>query len=510
MKCRRSTTPHCLLIAVALATLIGLAGCDSGGANAPSYILITESDPADGGTVTRSQPGEKYEAGTEVELTAEPGDGWTFDGWEGDVPSDAGRTVTITMNQDKTARALFKFEGAGEPLPPDRVRLNGKEIFSNGGNVAWINFARDIGPTNTELGTFESIFEEVQNNGGNTMRLWLHTNGESTPAWNGSTVTGPGEGTIEDLRDILDLAQQYDVGLELTLWSFDLLQEGQVGDNLSRNRQFLTTPDLIQSYIDNALTPMVEELGDHPALLSWEICNEPEGMTEQYGWTNARVTMSDVQRFVNMTAGAIHRADPNALVTNGTWSFIALSDGEPMPAAKADEPAPLTEAELTEAQRVLSRKFRSDVSRAEAQRFVQQLRSDTDRNYYTDQRLIDAGGDPKGTLDYYNVHYYEWAGTDLSPFHHDKSRWGLDEKPVVVGEFFMGTGDDDEKNDAIYDVSYEDLYTTLYDRGYAGALGWQWFDHGRRDGELSVNWPRMLENMQTMQSEHPGDVNVSL
>ena len=502
--------PHCLLIAVALAALIGLAGCDSGGANAPSYILITESDPADGGTVTRSQPGEKYEAGTEVELTAEPGDGWTFDGWKGDVPSDAERTVTITMNQDKTARALFKFEGAGEPLPPDRVRLNGKEIFSNGGNVAWINFARDIGPTNTELGTFENIFEEVQNNGGNTMRLWLHTNGESTPAWNGSTVTGPGEGTIEDLRDILDLAQQYDVGLELTLWSFDLLQEGQVGDNLSRNRQFLTTPDLIQSYIDNALTPMVEELGDHPALLSWEICNEPEGMTEQYGWTNARVTMSDVQRFVNMTAGAIHRADPNALVTNGTWSFIALSDGEPMPAAKADEPEPLTEAELTEAQRVLSRKFRSDVSRAEAQRFVQQLRSDTDRNYYTDQRLIDAGGDPKGTLDYYNVHYYEWAGTDLSPFHHDKSRWGLDEKPVVVGEFFMGTGDDDEKNDAIYDVSYEDLYTTLYDRGYAGALGWQWYDHGRGDGELTVNWPRMLENMQTMQSEHPGDVNVSL
>ena len=68
---------------------------------------------------------------------------------------------------------------------------------------------------------------------------------------------------------------------------------------------------------------------------------------------------------------------------------------------------------------------------------------------------------------------------------------------------------DDEKNDAIYDVSYEDLYPTLYDRGYAGALGWQWYDHGRGDGELSVNWPRMLENMQTMQSEHPDAVDVS-
>jgi hypothetical protein len=417
------------------------------------------------------------------------------------------------MNQDKTARALFKFEGGGEPLPPDRVRLGSTEIFSSGGNVAWNEFARDIGPGNTSLSTFEDIFQQVQNNGGNTMRLWLHTNGESTPAWDGSTVTGPGEGTIEDLRNILDLAEKYDVGLQLCLWSFDLLQQGQVEDNLSRNRQFLTTPDLIQSYIDNALKPMVEQLGGHPAIVGWEIFNEPEGMTEQYGWTNARVTMSDVQRFVNMTVGAIHRTDPDALVTNGSWSFKVLYDGEPMPAAKADDEAErLTEAELTAAKRALSQRYRSEFTTAEARQYVQQLRSyeQADKNYYTDERLIDAGGDPKGTLDYYNVHYYEWAGTELSPFHHDKSHWTLGDKPLVVGEFFMGTGDDDEKNDAIYDVSYEDLYTTLYDRGYAGALGWQWFDYDRDRGELAENWPRMLENMQTMQSEHPGEVNVSL
>jgi len=507
MKCCPFTVPHRLGIAVALAALVVLSGCDSG--TTPSHILITEVSPKQGGTVTRSQPGEKYTDGTEVTLTADPADGWVFAGWEGDVPPDStGRTVTIMMNEDKTARALFQTEGGGAPLPPDRVRLGGQEIFASGGNVAWNDFARDIGPTNTDLSTFEDIFQQVQNNGGNTMRLWLHTNGESTPAWEDGEVTGPGEGTIEDLRDILDLAQEYNVGLELTLWSFDLLQKGQVGDNLNRNRQFVTTPDLIQSYIDNALKPMVEQLGGHPAIVAWEICNEPEGMTNQYGWTNERVEMSDVQRFVNMTAGAIHRTDPDALVTNGTWSFIALAD-EPMPAAKAEEPEPLTEAELSEARRVLSRKFRSDVSRTEAQRFVQQLRADVDKNYYTDQRLVDAGGDPKGTLDYYNVHYYEWAGTDLSPFHHDKSRWGLN-KPVVVGEFFMGTDEDDDATDAIYGVQYEDLYATLYGRGYAGALGWQWFDHDRDRGKLSVNWPRMLENMETMQSEHPGAVNVSL
>jgi hypothetical protein len=512
---RRDPTPtHRLALAVVLAAWLPLAGCDSAGPTTPSYILITEVSPQQGGTVTRSQSGEQYSEGTQVDLTAEPANGWAFDGWEGDVPSDStGRTVTITMTEDKTARALFREEGSGSPLPSDRVRLGGKEIFLSGGNVAWIRFARDIGPGTTELATFESIFQEVQANGGNAMRLWLHTNGQFTPAWNDSNskVTGPGEGTIADLRGILDLAEEHDVGMELTLWSFDMLASDYPDAVVNRNYELLTQPDVTQTYIDSALVPMVEQLGGHPAIIGWEIFNEPEGMTEQYGFSrvNRRVTMSDVQRFVNLTAGAIHRTDPDALVTNGTWSFIALTD-EPRPAvAKAEEREPLTETELAEAQRILSRKFRSEVSRAEAKRFVRQLQAQTDENYYTDQRLIEAGGDPKGTLDYYNVHYYEWAGTSLSPFHHDKSRWNLD-KPVVVGEFFMGTATNDDDSDATYGVEYENFYTTLYGRGYAGALGWQWFDHGRRDGELSVNWPRMLENMEDIHSEQPEAVEVSL
>jgi len=502
--------PLRLGIVVVLAVLLPMAGCDSAGPSTPSYILITEVSPQQGGTITRSKSGEKYDEGTQVELTAEPADGWVFDGWEGDVSSDAtGRTVTITMTEDKTARALFREEGSGPPLPSDRVRLGGKEIFSSGGNVAWIRFARDVGPGTTELGTFESIFQEVQTNDGNTMRLWLHTNGQFTPAWDEGGVTGPGRDVIEDLRNILDLAEEYDVGMQLTLWSFDMLAGEYPSDVVNRNYDLLTQPDVTQTYLDNALIPMVEQLGGHPAILGWEIFNEPEGMTEQYGFgrVNKRVTMEDIQRFVNLTAGAIHRTDPGALVTNGTWSFIALTD-EPTPAAKVEEIEPLTEAELAEAQDVLSRKFRSEVSRTEAEQFIQQLRAKTDRNYYSDQRLIDAGGDPKGTLDYYNVHYYEWGGTRISPFHHDKSHWGLD-KPLVVGEFYMGTSENDDADDASFGVEYEDFYTTLYDRGYAGALGWQWFDHGRRSGKLTVNWPRMLENMSILHGEYPDAVNVS-
>src|SRR5690606_35847091 len=94
-----------------------------------------------------------------------------------------------------------------QALRLDRVSAGGEDAWLNGANVAWVNFARDIGPGETRLDTFERIFQELHEHGGNTMRLWLHTTGAASPEWNGEgIVVGPGEGTIEDLTAILDVA----------------------------------------------------------------------------------------------------------------------------------------------------------------------------------------------------------------------------------------------------------------------------------------------------------------
>jgi len=325
----------------------------------------------------------------------------------------------------------------------NRIKYNNQNIFLNGANIAWINFSKDIGPKSvTDIEGFRKIFAEVHASGGNSMRLWLHTTGANSPEFNkDGMVISPGEGTIADVKSILDVARENKVGLMLCLWSFDMLRKSNGELSTGRAKVILSNVEGTKSYINNSLIPMVKELKGHPGIQSWEIFNEPEGMSNEFGWDfNYHVPMSDIQRFVNLCSGAIHRVDPKALVTNGSWCFYASTDvGE------------------------------------------------KNKNYYTDARLIEAGGDKDGILDFYTVHYYDWAKVECSPFHHDASYWKLD-KPLVISEFHPKT---------TFGVNENLLYDELYKRGYAGAMAWSWTDS---------NHGVMLGNMADIFKKYPKDV----
>ncbi len=384
-----------------------------------------------------------------------------------------------------------------------RIHYANKDIFMNGSNVAWVNFAHDIGPGNTNFARFQEIFSEMHADGGNSFRLWLHTDGTNTPEFDSNgLVVGPGTGAISDLKKILDLAWQNNVGLLLCLWSHDMMNTSKSSTVLDRNEKLLTDTSAIRAYINNALIPMVDSVKGHPAIIAWEIFNEPEGFTEIGNWgTTRHVSEYDVQRFVNLTAGAIHRADPGAKVTNGTWGLTAQTD-VPSPAASLKKTFynSLTDNQKLEMENEWEVKYGFHLS---AQELIDKYYSSAtgNTNFYRDDRLINAGGDSLGTLDFYTVHYYSWAGSSLSPFQHPYSTWNLT-KPLVIAEFYVVN---------TYNVAWQNLYAQLYNTGYAGALSWQWLgDTPENDNAKNNDHTRTISNLQDIWTNHQSSVEISI
>jgi len=112
----------------------------------------------------------------------------------------------------------------------------------------------------------------------------------------------------------------------------------------------------------------------------------------------------------------------------------------------------------------------------------------------TMEKLIDAGGDPDGTLDFYMVHYYDWAKEEYSPFHHPASYWELD-KPIVIGEF--------SAKGPYPGIDARAAYDSLYHNGYAGALSWTWTGH---DGHGNLN--DAAPGMKYLLNNFPGEICI--
>ena len=330
--------------------------------------------------------------------------------------------------------------------------------FASGLNIAWVSFAFDVPNPNTN--TFRTIFQNTYNAGGRVIRWWFHTNGLSTPGYDSSGMPmNLAQSHIDGVKAILSTAASVGVRVVISLWSFDMLQPNATNsthpNNITYNRALLENDSNRQAYVDRYLTPLVTALRGTPGLYAYEIFNEPEGMGPR-GWTPTKTTQAAIQKTVNWLAAAIHTADPGALVTNASQTFDYCSNG-------------------------ISGKS----------------------NWYSDSALRAAGGKQNGTLDFYEVHYYDAnesqaSGTALSPFGHPATYWGLDKK-LVMGEFFATTTDGVQTND---------LYTNLYNSGYNGAWAWQYNDNGNTPTGTPIKWPSMQTAIQNVYNAHMAEVTA--
>lgn len=306
--------------------------------------------------------------------------------------------------------------------------INGQKRFMSGMNIAWINFGSDVGDKSIDIGSFTDKIKQIRKAGGNIVRWWIHTDAQNDPKIDATgAVTGLGANTIKNLRSALDTAYAYGVVVDLCLFSFDMLVPGTKTTyssyNLDNNYKFLTDTSKITTYLNNGLKPILDSLGSHPAVMCFEAFNEPEGMLASANWTDVtkKISQNDILRITNRIAGFVHR-NSKKMASTGLASFQYCGE-------------------------------------------------------YSKAKLIAAGGDQDGYLDFYMAHYYpEWQDASICPFSHPASFWNMD-RPILIGEYpakSWSTSDmgKDSKQPLKTSMTINDTYTWAYDNGYAGGMSW--------------------------------------
>jgi hypothetical protein len=326
------------------------------------------------------------------------------------------------------------FAAPGLTISGTDFQYNGKKIFFSGTNLAWSDYNSDVGASPLDENAWRKAVEGTRAAGGNAIRWWLFNNMSQSPTIDESThlVTGPKENTIANMKKALDIAEEYGVMVSMCLFSHNLMEPTQWG--IYNEKLDITANELLfedegtKAFIDNVLIPVVKAIGNHKALMTWEVFNEPEGMTSECsGWTAKKMALAKIQKFTNKVAAAIHAQDPELLVSTGSVNI----------------------------------KY---------------------QKYWNDAALIEAGGEAKGTLDFFQTHYYPYyQGDDVSPFVNTAAqmatKYSYDSKPMIIGEFPASgwAGDTYGANFAAKtQITTEECYRKAFDGGYAGALAWQY------------------------------------
>lgn len=310
---------------------------------------------------------------------------------------------------------------------------NCEKRFALGTNWAWHEFGADFGGitawnkrgVSQSSSAYQADLSAMTAKKVNVIRWWMFPRLDSSGITFGpdDVPTGIGGALLADLEEGLKLAEQNDVYLMLTLFSFDNFHptadesgvhhvglQPMVVDGAKRQQ-------LLQRLVA-AVADAVEASPRRKRVIAWDIINEPEwAMTgaNRYGGSDFQPT-SGLQ--------AVTHAQMEAFVAEATTTLHAHSR------------APVTVGSAA-------------IKWGNAWTHVD--------------------------LDFYQLHYYDWVYEWFPYASYTLAMAGLTDKPVVLGEF-PNAGLSAISSKGLPARTAAQFISDLWDQGYAGALSWAYSD----------------------------------
>ncbi|MCC6615808.1 MAG: cellulase family glycosylhydrolase [Anaerolineae bacterium] len=215
---------------------------------------------------------------------------------------------------------------------PGQISLGAdSSTFLLGVNYPWLGYGHDFGDTawghdgvsaSASSVAVEADFAAMKAQGVRVVRWFVFGDGRAAPEFDESgSVTGFDDYFFADFDRAIEIAAQNDIYLIPVLWDYQMADVATLnnGVQLYGRASVITNERNFQSFIDRALIPLLERYGQNPAIIAWDIMNEPEGAINLPGasWVAEAVSPNQMQDFVNEISAAIH-SHTAQLVTLGS------------------------------------------------------------------------------------------------------------------------------------------------------------------------------------------------
>ena len=296
------------------------------------------------------------------------------------------------------------------------VEYQCKLRFMYGVNYAWQNFAADFGGGSRGVTALKSTvateMQTMSQNGVNVVRWWVWPNftGGGVAFDADGTPTGLTSTTLADLETALQLAEENDLYLMLTLFSFDNFKTAITP--ASQNMATLGTDATKRAaLVNNVVKPFARAAKQSThgnRVIAWDVINEPE-----WAVTGASLYGGDEAFDSDDTCTPVTHAQMEKLLSDVIAGLRAESD-----------------ARITVG--------------AAAMKW---------RHAWT---MLDQ--------DFYQFHIYDWVN-DYWPYDKSPTEYGMGDKPMVMGEF--------PPSGLSGGVTYRNMLDSWYSNGYAGSLAWR-------------------------------------